>query len=164
MNKVHVARWHQVITWSNVVLTHWGRVTICVSKLTIIGSDKGLSPGRCQAIIWTNAGILLIGPLGTDFSVILIEIYSFSFKKMLLKMSSAKWRGFCPGLNIMNVLMPIETLRTHLSESGLVCELRSGSTLNQVMTCRLVAPSYYLIHSWHCSFKLWERTWCQLKL
>ena len=37
-------------------LTHWGRVThICVSKLTIIGSDNGLSPDRRQAIIWTNA-------------------------------------------------------------------------------------------------------------
>ena len=46
-------------------LTHWGRVThICVGNLTIIGWDNGLSPGRRQAIIWTNAGILLIGPLG----------------------------------------------------------------------------------------------------
>ena len=37
-------------------LTHWGRVThICVCKLTIIGSDNGLSPGRRPAIIWTNA-------------------------------------------------------------------------------------------------------------
>ena len=44
-------------------LTNWGRVThICVNKLTVIGSDNGLSPGRRQAIIWTNAGILLIGP------------------------------------------------------------------------------------------------------
>ena len=43
-------------------LTHWGRVThICVSKLIIIGSNNGLSPGRHQAIIWTNAGIKLIG-------------------------------------------------------------------------------------------------------
>ena len=33
---------------------------IWVSKLTIIGSDNGLSPSRRQAIIWTNAGILLI--------------------------------------------------------------------------------------------------------
>ena len=42
-----------------------GRVThICVSKLNIIGSDNGLSPGRRQAIIWTNVWILLIGPLG----------------------------------------------------------------------------------------------------
>ena len=40
---------------------------ICVGNLTIIGSDNGLSPGRRQAIIWTNAGILLIGPLGKNF-------------------------------------------------------------------------------------------------
>ena len=41
-------------------LTHWGRVTlICVNKLTTIGSDNGLSPTRRQAIIWSNAGILL---------------------------------------------------------------------------------------------------------
>ena len=52
-------------------LTHWGGVThICVVKLTIIGSDNGLSPGRRQAIIWTNAGILIIGPLETNFSEI----------------------------------------------------------------------------------------------
>ena len=56
-------------------LTHRGRVThICVNKLTIIGSDNGLWPGRRQAIIWTNAGILLIVPLGTNFSEILIDI------------------------------------------------------------------------------------------
>ena len=57
---------------------------ICVSKLTIIDSDNGLSPGRRQAIIWTTAGILLIGPLGTEYSEILIEIDTFSFKKMHL--------------------------------------------------------------------------------
>ena len=52
-----------------------GRVTyICVSKLAIIGSDNGLSPDRRQAIIGTKAGILLIGPLGTNFSEILIEM------------------------------------------------------------------------------------------
>ena len=53
-------------------LTHWGRVThICVGKTIIIGSDNGLSPSRRQAIIWTNAGILLIGPQGTNPNVIL---------------------------------------------------------------------------------------------
>ena len=78
----------------NKPLTHWGRVThICVGKLTIIGSDNGLSPGRRQAIVWTNAGMLLIGPLGTNLSETLIEIYIFSLKKMHLKMS-AKWRPF----------------------------------------------------------------------
>ena len=85
-------------------LNHWGRVThICVSKQTIIGSDNGLSPGRRQAIIWTNAGILLIGPLGTKFNEILIEIQTFSFKKMHMKMSSAKWRAFCLSLNVLRV-------------------------------------------------------------
>ena len=81
-------------------LTHWGRVThICVGKLTIIGSDNGLAPGRRQAIIRTNAGISLIGPWGTNFSEILIEILTFSFKKMRLKVSSGKRRPFCLGLN-----------------------------------------------------------------
>ena len=81
-------------------LTHWGRVThICVGKPTNIGSYNGLSPGRRQAIIWTNAGISLIGPLGTNFSEILIGIQTFSFTKMYLKMSSAKWRPFYLGLS-----------------------------------------------------------------
>ena len=62
-----------------VHLTHWGRMThICIGKLTILGSDNGLSPERHQAIIWTNAGILLIRPLGTNFSEILIGIRTFS--------------------------------------------------------------------------------------
>ena len=87
-----IMRWH----------THWGRVThICVSKLTIIGSDNGLSPDRRQAIIWTNAGILLIGPLGTNSSEISIEILTFSFKKIRLNVSSAKRRPFCLGLNVL---------------------------------------------------------------
>ena len=83
-------------------LTHWGRVThICVGKLTIIGSDNGLSPERCQAIIWTNAGILLIWPLGTNFNEILIEIQTFSLKKIRLKMSSTKCCSFRLGLNVL---------------------------------------------------------------
>ena len=86
-----------------VKLTHWGRVThICVSKLTIIGSDNGLSPDRRQAIVWTNAGLLLIGPLGTNFNEILIEILTFPFKKMRLKVPSAKRRPFCLGINVLN--------------------------------------------------------------
>ena len=56
---------------------HASHITV---KLGIIGSYSALSPGRRQAIIWTNAGTLSIGPLGTDFSEIGIEIYTFSFK------------------------------------------------------------------------------------
>ena len=71
------------------------------SKLTIIGSDNGLSPDRRQAIIWTNTGILSIRPLGTKLSEMLIAIHYFPFKKMRLKISSAKWRPVCLGLNVL---------------------------------------------------------------
>ena len=82
------------------MLTHWGQVThIWVSKLATIGSDNGLSHGRCQSTIWTNAGILLIWDLGTHFSEILSEIDTFLFKKIHLKMSSAKWRQLRLGLS-----------------------------------------------------------------
>ena len=74
---------------------------IWVSKLTLIGSDNGLAPGRRQAIIWTNAWIELLEPLGTNFSEILIKILIFSFEKICLKVSSAKWRPFCLGLNVL---------------------------------------------------------------
>ena len=93
------------------LLTHWGRVThIWVGKPTIIGSDNGLSPDQRQAIIWTNAGILLIGTLGTYFSEILTGIQTFSLKKMHLKISSAKWRPFCLGLNVLNLITDALTL------------------------------------------------------
>ena len=83
-------------------LTHWGRMThICVGKLTTIGSDNGLSPWRRQAFIWTNGGILWIGSLGTKFNEILIKIQIFSFIKMHLKMSSAQWRPFGLGLDVL---------------------------------------------------------------
>ena len=97
----------QLYTVKTVHLTHWGRVThICVGNLTIIGSGNGLSPGRRQAITWTNVGILSIGPLGTNFSEMLIEIHTFSFKKIHLKMSSGKWRPFCLGLNVLRYYNP----------------------------------------------------------
>ena len=98
---MHRMKWY-------TVLIHWGRVTyICVGNLTIIGSDNGLSPGRRQAIIWTNAGILLIRTLGTNFSEILGEIDSFSFSEMHLKMSSAKWRLFGLGLNVFTPILSV---------------------------------------------------------
>ena len=71
---------------------------ICVGNLTIIGADNGLSPGWRQAIILTNAGIMLIWTLGTNFCEILIEIHTFSFKKIHLKVLSAKWQNFVSAL------------------------------------------------------------------
>ena len=96
------------------LLTHWGRVThICICKLNIIGSDNGFSPGQCQAINWTNAGILLIGPLRTNFNEILIEIHIFSFKKIRLKMASGKWRPFCFGLSVLSCWAVSVNLQTN---------------------------------------------------
>ena len=61
-------------------LTHWGRVRhICVNKLINIWYVNILSPGRRQAIVWTNVGILLIAPLGIKFSEILVEIYIYIY-------------------------------------------------------------------------------------
>ena len=79
------------------MLTHWGWVThICVSNQTIICSDNGLSPGQRQAIIWSNAGILLIRTFE-----ILSKIHTFSFKKIQFKMTSAKWQQVWLGLNVL---------------------------------------------------------------
>ena len=61
-----------------------------------IGSGNGLAPVGRQAITWNNAALLLIGPLGTNFSEILIIIRNVSFTKMHLKTSSAKWRPLRP--------------------------------------------------------------------
>ena len=80
-------------------LMHWGWVMhISVSKLTITGSDSGLSPGRRQAIIWTNAGLLLIEPLGTNFAEFLIKIHIFSynaFEIVIWKMAAILSRPQC---------------------------------------------------------------------
>ena len=112
-------------------LTHWGWVThICASKLTIIGSDNGLLPGQHQAIIWTNAGIFLIGPLRTNFSEMLIKIYIFWFKKMHLKMSSGIWWPYCLGLNVLKASAKDDN-------DGLVqdCNISSALAMEILQSC-----------------------------
>ena len=123
----------QFRSWLPKDLTHWGRVThYCVGELTIIVSDNGLSPERRQAIIWTNAGILLIGPYGTNFSEISIELLAFSFTKMSLKVTSAKWRPFCLGLNVLTVYHAY-------------CSVRIVSLLRFTVVLLIGNKTYYLI-------------------
>ena len=120
-------------------------VHICVSNLTIIGSDNGLSPGRRQAITWTNVRILLIGPLGSNFIEMSIEIHTFSFKKIHLKMLSGKWRPFCLGLNVLrNHQVLLWAIVDWLTSYDTLWHCKTGSTLCQVMTCCLFGPSHYL--------------------
>ena len=66
-----------------LIEAEWRMYTSVIQR-TIISSDNGLSLGWCQAIIWTKAGILLIGPSETNFSEISIVIHTFSSKKMRL--------------------------------------------------------------------------------
>ena len=128
-------------------LTHWGQVIhIFVSKLAIIGSDDGLSPERRQAIIWTNAGVLLIGTLGTNFSEILSKIHIFSVNKMLLKTSSVEWWPFSLCHNVLKdwstIFLPSMDLQRCMGFChGIACPRKSEfatkfKLLNE--TCRLV--------------------------
>ena len=125
--------------------THWGRVThLCVSRLTITGSDNGLSPGWRQAIIWTNAEILLIGSLGTNFSENLIEILTFSFTKMQLKVSSAKWRPFCLSLNELSEFSLTHLISSMGVQSSTELQRLDCMTLYQVRSpnndCQVTCP------------------------
>ena len=109
---------------------------ICVGNQTIIGPDNGFSPGRRQAIIWTNDGILLIGPLGTNFSEISIKILSFSFTKIRSKVSSAKWRPFCLGLNVLNRLTEYSGRMTSVS---------------RLVIWLIALPGYQQLWYWFCA-------------
>ena len=123
------------------LLTHWGWVMhICISKLTVIGSDNGFLPGQHQAIIWTNAGILLIPTFGTNFSEILSEIHIFSFKKMHLKIWSAKWQQLCHGISVLkgNVCNPSIPPFNSSTPSAAYMRQWSRTALVQIMTCRLI--------------------------
>ena len=86
-----------------IVLTHWGWKThICISKLNINGSDNGLSPGWHQTNIWNNDEILLIWPLGTNFSDMLFKIHIFIFiQENPFENVIWKLAAFCLGLNVL---------------------------------------------------------------
>ena len=63
-----------------------------------IGSDNGLTPGWCQAIFWTSAELLSIGPLGTNFSKILIK-YENASENIVCEMGAILSRG--RGVNLI---------------------------------------------------------------
>ena len=90
--------------------------------------SRTLWHGPHQAIIWTNDEILLIVPLGTNLSKILIQIHTFSFKKIHLKMSAGKWRIFCLGLNVL-----IDTLCANFVNTQLIHSLAHYMSYNKVM-------------------------------
>ena len=103
VTRYYLNQWWQcssyMVSLGHNELIHWGQVMHIQPSLVQIITCCLV--GRRQAIICTNAGILLIGPLGTNISEMLIEILIFSFKKMHLKITSAKWWPFYLSLNVL---------------------------------------------------------------
>ena len=91
-----------------------------------------------QAITWTNAA-LSTGPLGTNLSDIRIRIYKFSFIKMCLKGSSAKWRPFCPGVNELTVQLAGGILLTSWASRALIYLISLG---------HIFMDYYHYVHLW----------------
>ena len=85
---------HNMLTfsWHCLFLTHLPLAPhICVIK------RRQTSPVRRQAINWTNTELLSIGHIENKPQSNFDQSINFSFMKMHLKMSSAKWRPFCQG-------------------------------------------------------------------
>ena len=122
--------------------------------ITIIGSGNGLLPGWCQAIIWTNAGILLIGPPGTNFSEIFINIHTFSFKKIHLKMVSGKWRPFC-----LNVIIPLQTYSSVRSSVGRCTDQKLGIDLIYQSAWMIVSSDFEYISLIRQSYSRLAELW-----
>ena len=141
----------------NNAVTH-----ICVSNLIITGSGNGLSPGRRQAIIWTNDGILLIGPLRTNFSETWIEILTVSFKKMRLKVSSAKSGPFNLGLNVLTTFQWVVRTWHVQSPLSMAMALWYNKVLiyfaNRVMNPGLLSSlCSYVLWSWWHGINSWQQ-------
>ena len=124
-------------------LSHWGQVThICVSNLPIIGSDNDLAPGWCQAIIWTNAGLLLIWSLGTNFGEIFkqnsyIFIQENAFENVVWEISTILSRPQCVNrwhFQMQNPLEWIEHLFTSIITQN-TWECMSSMPHNPLMWC-----------------------------
>ena len=119
---------------------------ICVSKLTIIGSDNGLSPGRRQAITWTNVGILLIGPLGTNFSEMLIKIQENPFENVVWKMAAILSWPQCVKIQHKRIMLIHESTKFQL-------EILKRSMISASTKFQLKILKWSMISAIH---KFWE--------
>ena len=101
-----LARWY---AWNKPhFLTPWGWVKhICISKLTIIGSDNGLLPGRHQAIIWTNTGILLSGKENA-FENVIYEMEASSSRPQCVHLFGCEARIFCTKYSMIIIALPLK--------------------------------------------------------
>ena len=133
---------------------------ICISKLTIIGSDNGLSPAQRQAIIWTIDGILLIWPLRTKFIEVLIKIHIFiAATKQLYEWFSPSVRlSVCPSVtpfwlcSYHRIIMKFSGVITsdksnvHAKGQGQRWKVKGTEVTTQLNRFRTVTPVW--IHTW----------------
>ena len=106
-------------------------------------------PGRHQAITGTNAGMLLIRPLGTNFSDVTMPIYTFPLK-MHLKMSSGKWLPFCLGVNVLKpyAVILVAGWMGHRGVSNvqiLISGQHSGEWTFMILHCTRVFFSFHVL-------------------
>ena len=151
------------------VLTHWGRVMhICVSKLNIIASDNGLSPGQHQAIIWTNAGILLIKPSGTNFSEILIRIQIFSFTKNVLenvvcKMAFILCRSQCVKSSVSMVFIDLDNALSNYWIHNNRTNIFHFKNMKHSPPAHKLSQQLTWLYSFKCNPKSWKTLILMLK-
>ena len=113
------------------LISPWWRISESANWVST-GSDNGLMPVQRQAIIWTNADLLSIGPLGTKFSDILIKIQNFSLMKMCLK------NGVCEMVAILS--------RSECVKLGQYCACRCPTHLNRSKSSAYTAILTELTH------------------
>ena len=131
-------------------LTHWGKVmSICISKLTIIGWDNGLSPDWCQAIMSNNDGLSSIGTLGINFSEILAGLIDFHSRKCIWKCHQEFGSYFVP--TQMCYDDPFENgqfnkeIKRWQQKYHAVINNFSGTLLTDINLCKY----YKIVAGWH---------------
>ena len=97
-DNIFLREWFCILMQISLKFFHTGSIygEVCIDF------GNGLFPVRYKAITWIMDDLLLIGPSRANFSEIRIKIWTFPFKKMLLKVSSAECRPFCSGFTVLN--------------------------------------------------------------
>ena len=127
------------------ILPHCVWVTyICISKLNIIGSDNGLLPGWCQAIIWTNAGNIVYWTLRYIFQ------WNLHWNSYIFIQRKCIWKCHFVSASMCENLAPImySELRHHWCKERLVACLTPSHYLNH---CRFIV-TWTLRNKLHWNF------------
>ena len=137
-------------------LTHWGRVThICVSKLTIIGSDQPV-PSHCGSQYWNIVNLTLRNKLQCNiylffFTVSFKNAFGIAVWKMEVIWSwpqcvdtyAIMWLFILYDRDCCHVLIFNIDVITCFYISDITCSLTVITDAKQDKACR-----YYTLHRW----------------